>query len=89
MFLVTEMKSEPKRIEATPSMRNRSAARGDFLASFLVMNSSVPSWPSTGLPGLNFIDSAFGVASAWMNIERRACDAALKQLERICEGRAI
>src|SRR6266508_653269 len=66
-FLVTAMKSEPKKTPDTPAIPKRRSARGDRAADSLSRISSVP-LASTARPGRNFSVAGFGVGSVWMNM---------------------
>ena len=65
--LVTVMKSLPRKMRATPSMRNRLSASGERAALSAASKSAVPR-SITMRPGRNFSVAGFGVSSVWMNI---------------------
>eukprot|EP00291_Cryptomonas_curvata_P004395 CAMPEP_0172184846 /NCGR_PEP_ID=MMETSP1050-20130122/19816_1 /TAXON_ID=233186 /ORGANISM="Cryptomonas curvata, Strain CCAP979/52" /LENGTH=169 /DNA_ID=CAMNT_0012858717 /DNA_START=78 /DNA_END=587 /DNA_ORIENTATION=- len=62
-FLVTVMKSGPKKTLVTPSMRNKALASGDTIAARALGKSKVP-LSYTTRPGLNLTLCMFGVSCA-------------------------
>ena len=66
-FLVTVMKSPPKKTRATPGSANNAVARGLRVAEAGEAKSAVER-PSTSRPGRNFNVAGFGVPSVSMNM---------------------
>ena len=75
-FLVTVMKSDPKKTAATPSTRKIAEASGDegfpALASRAEENVTPPApGGKTASPGMNMREAGLGVDWVWTNMERR------------------
>merc|ERR1719458_29600 len=61
------MKSPPKKTAFTPSILNKSLARGLPFAAAMDGTSNVPPPSNTVRPGKNFSEAGFGVSWVWIN----------------------